>query len=99
MRDAPPNLPLSFLTKDRGFLGSCLLPQFIVSLDVLEAQADIVRRGIQDVSHLPLGQPDGLAVRIQPHLDGLVGVLLGLPGECLTSAFNRARSPSAGTLC
>ena len=57
----------------RGILGSCLPLQLLGAEDVSQMQADVVGRGLEKVSHLPLGQPDGIP--IEANIDARLATL------------------------
>lgn len=51
----------------QGFLDSCGGVQFAVLEDVLQVQRDVLLRGIEELGHFQLREPDGLLLR--PQLD------------------------------
>ena len=63
VRQGSPDLTAALGSNYRGILGSCLPLQLLGAEDVSQMQADVVGRGLEKVSHLPLGEPDGVAVK------------------------------------
>jgi len=61
-------LAVAFLPNYPEIPDSCLALQLAFGKDVLKMFVDRAHVLVEQVSHLPLGQPDGLAVCIQPHL-------------------------------
>jgi len=59
--------PGPFLANYRVILGRCRPFQLFVLIDVLEVQADVVRRSCKQISHLGLGDPQCFS--LQPHFD------------------------------
>ena len=62
VRQGSPDLTAALGSNYRGILGRCLPLELLGSEDVSQMQADVVGRGLEKVSHLPLGQPDGISV-------------------------------------
>lgn len=71
-RDRTLHLARTFDLNYRGILGSCLATQLPIFKDVLQMQADIVSRHIEQLGHFQLCQPFRLLIGPQPDLAAAV---------------------------
>jgi len=66
-KEVTTDIPISFATNYRDFLGSCLLLEFITIIDVLQMQTNIVRRAVEQRRHCLLRCPDVFILVIYLH--------------------------------
>jgi len=69
----PLHRPVSFRLNRQGFLDSCRPLQLPFVVDVADVQADVLLRGLEQVRHVLLGEPDGFA--LEAHVDLQLPVL------------------------
>jgi len=63
--DAAANLSAALGSNCQGFLGSCPRLEFPFIVGVLDMEPDVVGRGLEQIRHLPLGQPDRLVAGVE----------------------------------
>jgi len=67
------HLPSALDANCQEFLSGCRLLQLAVRIDVLQVHQHVLGRRLEQLRHLPLGQPDLVAVELDLHPDAAVG--------------------------